>query len=183
MQIINRLAPLGAVVDDDSVPVVQLLLLRHFLGDQQQVSEQLLVLLLRARQLGDRLAGKYQQMDRRLGIDVLEHDALFVLVDEATGDYALGDLAEEGVPPSGGTLVLRHGPDGLLARAGVVGEGAAGDRRLGAVFEEGCRRSFTSCFFSRGDGERWFGYKLMIQARSILLAPGCSLSGTSQKEA
>jgi hypothetical protein len=55
-------------------------------GDEEEVAEQGSVLLLRARQLRDGLARDHEHVDGRLRVDVVEDDALVVLVDKLHGD-------------------------------------------------------------------------------------------------
>lgn len=51
VQVVDALASLNAVVDDDPEPLVQLLLLRDLLRGVQEVAEELFVTLLRLAEL------------------------------------------------------------------------------------------------------------------------------------
>ncbi len=51
----------------------------------------------RANEIGEVLFGADQQVNRRFGSDVVEHDDVFVLVEYFRGDCSFDDLAEDAV--------------------------------------------------------------------------------------
>jgi len=76
MKMENRLAPVCPVVNELSIAVGQAPLLGARSGNQKQLPEQLLIFVLRLFQHGDRLFRDDQEVDWRLGADVVESESL-----------------------------------------------------------------------------------------------------------
>ena len=85
-----------AVVHDEPV-VAQPFLLCSDTGDGEEVPDERLVRLFDSVGAGDRLAGDYEDMERRTWVDVAESDAPVVLVDDVGRQLLVGDLLEEGL--------------------------------------------------------------------------------------
>jgi len=96
VQMVDRLPSVSAGVDDRAVAMAKMLFVRDSLDCVQQVAEEIPV-FFRARQLRQRsdvFAGQNQQMDRGLGMDVMEGDRHFVFEDFPGGNFAAYDLAK-----------------------------------------------------------------------------------------
>ena len=83
VQVRHRLAGPLLAVEDQPIAVRQAQLLRQLRRDQVQMAEQLAVLRLDVRVGRDDLARDDEDVDRRLRVDVVEGDAVVVLVDDA----------------------------------------------------------------------------------------------------
>ncbi len=97
MEVGDRFAAVGAVVDDDPEAVLREAFL---LGDEahagEEVAEEVLVGGIGLGETNHRFPGNEQKVDRGLGVDITETQALIVLVNDLTGDLAIGDLLEDG---------------------------------------------------------------------------------------
>ena len=92
---VNGLAAIFSGVDDGAIALRQSLLAGDLRYDPEQMAEQRSVF---GRRFGERtevLARDNQHMDRGVGMNVGEGDALLVLVDASGGDASVDDLAEE----------------------------------------------------------------------------------------
>lgn len=76
VQVIDGLRPVFAVVDDNAVAIGQAEVSRDPFSDDQQVTEERLVLLARLRELSDRLSRNDKKMRWCLGANVMEGNAL-----------------------------------------------------------------------------------------------------------
>lgn len=94
MEMVDRLSPVFAGVDDDTISAIQLSLARNVCGDSHQMTKQGCVfgngLCLR----GDVLFGNDEEMGRCLRIDVGKGDAEIILVEAVCRDFAFHDLTE-----------------------------------------------------------------------------------------
>lgn len=96
MQVRHGFAGVRAVVDDQTEALGELKLRRDPSGHEQQMPEHRLVLSPGFGDAGDGLFGDDQQMNRGLGLDVVKHDAMFVLVLDLRGDVSIDDFLENG---------------------------------------------------------------------------------------
>lgn len=96
MDVGDALAGIGATVDDNPKAPLELELDCEFAGDDKQVAEDSLVLRLRLGKARDQLLWDYQEVNGSLGLDVMDHDAAFVLVLYLCRDLTVDDALEEG---------------------------------------------------------------------------------------
>ena len=89
MNVEDRLACPGAGIHHHAVAVGQMMLARQLRGDTVQMAEQRLIGFIGLRRGDEMLAGDYQQVYRRLGIDVVKCDAGRVLVDDPGRSFSL----------------------------------------------------------------------------------------------
>ena len=151
---VHALAPLHAVVDHDPESGVELLLLRHALRGEQEVTEERLVILRGFAQLGQAGADLGDDEEVRLGLrgDVAERQAEVVLVDDVRGDLLRDDLIEQrGLArvrqalevrlQGGGLFVAGRGGHrgGPRARRSETANGGEGPRTKRDASEEGTR--------------------------------------------
>jgi hypothetical protein len=95
VEVRHGLAGLGAVVHHQTKPALELELAGDFAGREEEVAEDGLIggrCLANAR---DHLLRNDQQMHWRLRLDVVDHDAVFILVLDARGDLAVDDFLEK----------------------------------------------------------------------------------------
>jgi len=95
VQMVDRLAAVGAGVDDQAVAVGKVLCAGDFAGGVEELAEALGVVLRGVRVRSDVVFGDDEDVDRRLRIDVGEGEGVLVLVDAGGGDFAGDDFAEE----------------------------------------------------------------------------------------
>lgn len=76
MQMIDRLSSIFAIVDHNTVSIVQVQLSGDLFTDNQQMSEQRFIFFGRLRQLRNRLLWNDQEMCRRLSTDIVEGNTL-----------------------------------------------------------------------------------------------------------
>lgn len=96
VQMRHRFARVRAVVDDEAEALLQVEFLGHLSGDQQEVPEDSLIRGGRFADPWYHLFGDDEQMHRRLGLDVVQNDAVFVFMLQAGRDFARDDFFEEG---------------------------------------------------------------------------------------
>ena len=101
----NGLTRVRAVVHHESKSVLKIQLFCDLAGNEEQVAEQGLVRGSGFANARNDLLWYDQQMDRRLRLDVMQHEAVFVLVLDFSGDFAGDNFFEEGW----------HGSEGLPA--------------------------------------------------------------------
>jgi hypothetical protein len=98
MDMENRLSGIMAVIDDHTVTAF---IKTPFGGDgpgnKEQVTDELSVRDNKTVNVGDMFFRHDERMDRRLGIDVLKSDRVFILVDDCCGDLFFDDLAKQAV--------------------------------------------------------------------------------------
>ena len=126
VQVRHGLPSVRAVVHHDPKTLRQAFVVGDFTGHEEQMPEEGCVLLVRFADTRDWLSWYYQKVDGSLRINVAQHDALIVLMNEVPGDFAIYYFAEKSF--------LRHG--GL-------------DEQQGKGF--GWRRFLESCFFNEGN--------------------------------
>ena len=96
VQVRHRFARVRAVVHDEPEALRDLKLPGNGAGGKHQMAENSLVV---RRGFGDSrndFLWYDQQMNRGLRLDVVQHDAVLVLVFNAGGDFAVDDFLEEG---------------------------------------------------------------------------------------
>ncbi len=97
MEMEHGLPGTGTVVYDEPEGVGYTELLGNLARRQHEVAEQFLVRGLGIHQARDTLLGNHQHVHRRLGVDVVDGDAVLILIDEFAGNLAADDLAENSV--------------------------------------------------------------------------------------
>lgn len=94
----NRLSGIMAVIDDHPVTAfIKTPFGGDGLGNKEQVPDELTVRDNETVNVGNMFFRHYNRMDRRLGIDVLKSDRMFIFVDDCCGDLFLDDLAKQAV--------------------------------------------------------------------------------------
>ena len=98
MDVIDGLSRMGPAVADEAVPAFGDALLSGKLPrDQVDMAYEGGVIVSEVVRAADVLAGNDEDMDRRLGVDILERDDPLVLVDDRTRYLPGYDIAEEAV--------------------------------------------------------------------------------------
>ena len=98
VQVEHGLASAFPVVDHEAEGIGDAQLLRHFARGQHEVSQQVLVLIPSVHQARDTpLLGITSTCTGCLRVDVVDGDAVIVLVEELAGNLAADDLAEYGI--------------------------------------------------------------------------------------
>jgi len=88
-------AAVGALVDDETKAVFEAEFFSEDSGREEQVAEQGFICGRGRADAGNGLLRDDQQVDGRLGSDVVEDDAAVVLVLDLGGDFAVDDFLEE----------------------------------------------------------------------------------------
>lgn len=115
MKVGNRFTAVGAVVDHQSeAALIEALILGDLRGSQQQVAEHGLIFVGGFGDPWDGLARHHQVVDRCLRRDVLEADAVVVLVQDLGGDLLVADFLEQ--------CLFSHGDGVNLTRAANSGK-------------------------------------------------------------
>ena len=99
MKVGHGFPAVGAVVDDQAVAGVgseKPLGFRDFPARHQQMAQKGCIVRLRGADAGNDPLGNDENMNRRLGTDVPEGEALIILVDDVRGDLAGDDFFEQG---------------------------------------------------------------------------------------
>jgi hypothetical protein len=90
VKVVHGLAALRAVVDDHTEAALgQALLPGYRLRDEHQVAQQRLVILTGVGQPGEAVSmfGNNQEVDRSLGADIAERQALVIIVNDRSWDF------------------------------------------------------------------------------------------------
>ena len=82
VQVKNRLAGAGAVVEDGAVAGEQVALCGKFCGDELELSEERLVIMVRVVQRSEVFPWTNENVSGRLGANVLEGEDIVVFVDD-----------------------------------------------------------------------------------------------------
>src|ERR1051326_2748642 len=82
-------------VDHQSVAILDAELRDQLDRDQMKVSDQLLILWLQIIVRRNDFPWHNEHVNRRLRIDVLERNAMLVLMDDGGGDFLVDDLEED----------------------------------------------------------------------------------------
>lgn len=90
-------ARVGAVVDDDAKAGGEVEFSRDPAGGGEQVAEQRFVAGGGFGDARDELFRDDEQMDRRLRLDIVEDDTVFVLEFDFRGDFAVDDFLKDGL--------------------------------------------------------------------------------------
>jgi hypothetical protein len=101
VEVRDGLASVGAVVDHEAIAAGELEFLRELSGNQEEVAELGFVGGCGFTDAGDGLFGNDQEVERCLGLNVVDDDAAVVFVFDLRGYFAVDDFLEEG----------RHGMD------------------------------------------------------------------------
>ena len=95
MQMRHRLPALFSAINDETIALRQTELLRQLDRDQVQVSDKLSIDLAQVSVCRDHLFGNNQNMDRRLGIDVVKSETKIVFIGDLCRDFLFDDLQEK----------------------------------------------------------------------------------------
>ena len=96
MQVVHALTTMAAVIGDDTVATFgDTLLDGDVPAGKQQLTEHLLVLILRCAHANDRLLWNHQDVHGCLGRNVSKGQHGISLIDDVRGDLAVDDLAED----------------------------------------------------------------------------------------
>ena len=109
MQMVDGLSAVGAGVDDDAISASEACVAGYLRRLREQMPEEGGVLFFGVCLRGDVLPGNDQEMGGRLGIDIGEDDAAFVLILSIGRNSAGDDLAEQAVRRHGRVTQL-EGP-------------------------------------------------------------------------
>jgi hypothetical protein len=98
MKVENRLSRPGAVVNHGAIALrFQPTLARELGRHKMKVAQQALVLRLSIRESDKVLSREHQQVDRGLGVNILERHHSFVLMNNLGRNLAVNDLAKQAV--------------------------------------------------------------------------------------
>src|SRR5579871_5096049 len=97
MQVIDGLAAVLSRVDHHAISIRQPLGAGDISSLRQQVSEKLCMVAVGVRKRGDVLAGHYQEMYRRLRLDIRKRVAFVVLINSSRRNGSRNDFAEQAV--------------------------------------------------------------------------------------
>ena len=128
MQMADRLATVGAGVDDDSIAFGEALLSCDLSGGGEELTEQFGVLGCRGGERGEVLPGDDEQVRGSLRVQVGESYDSVVFVDEFGGDCAGDDFAEDAVGNAHGLTSYDDFGAGLAKALDATG---AKERRKG----------------------------------------------------
>lgn len=101
-------AGVRTLVHDEAEAVREMEFFRDGAGDEEEMAEDCLIVGRGFADARYHLFGDDQEMDGRLWLDVVEDDAVFILVLELGGDFARDDFFEEGFGHGGGRLPTKH---------------------------------------------------------------------------
>ena len=104
MQVGHRFAGIGTIVDHDTKTFFQAQSSGHGARYDEEVTDQSFIRLGSFAKAWYQLFGYNEQMDGRLRLDVVQHDAAVVLELDARGNFSIYDFLKNG---------FRHGSDGL----------------------------------------------------------------------
>lgn len=118
---VHRLRPVAPVVDYNSEPIFQALVLGHLLGDVHEVPQELLLVFTGLAELGEPVTnlGDHQEVGGGLGIDILEGQRLIILVQHGGWDLFVDDLIEDGGRAAVRSPAGRGRSSGSAALSGV----------------------------------------------------------------
>jgi len=111
VQVGDRFAGMGPVVDHQPKALGEAQLAGHLARHEQQVAQERFVALLREAHAGDGLPGDDKEVNGSLGLDIVDHEAAVILVFDACGDFAIGNFLEEGLGGHGGEADRRARSD------------------------------------------------------------------------
>lgn len=98
MNMENGLAGIVTVIDDHPVAtLIKPFLGRNGLGNKEQVSDDFPVRDNETMNICDMFFRHNERMDRRLGVEILKSDRVFVLVDDRCRDLFFDDVAKQAV--------------------------------------------------------------------------------------
>ena len=97
MQMGNGLLAFFATVEHRAISPMQPFVGRDFLGAQEEMSDQLLIVIRQIVQRWDRLPRYNQNVNRCLGLNVPKCNALFILVHHIRRDLTIGNLLKQGL--------------------------------------------------------------------------------------
>jgi len=94
----NGLTCVMAIIDDHTITVfIKPLLGSNGPGNEEQVPDDFTVRNANAMNICDMFFGHDERMDRRLGIEILKSDRVFIFVNNRCGDLFLDDPAKQAV--------------------------------------------------------------------------------------
>merc|ERR1719341_2595351 len=119
MEMIDRLSSLNTIVNHQSVPLGQALLLGHLLGSKQEVAKQLRISILSLLYHSNSLPWNNQEVDRCLRSNIHEGNTLVIIMNKLGMNGSIKDLIKDGWarwPPSLGCLSFTHLACSILLR-------------------------------------------------------------------
>ena len=121
MQVVDRLAAVGAAVDHEPVAAGQAERARQLRGDDDEVPEHHGIVVAHVSERRDRPLGNHEHVHGGLRRHVVKREAEIVLVLDPGGDLPADDAAEDGVSHESGRPVSR--PAAACGRGGVAASG------------------------------------------------------------
>lgn len=94
MEMRHGLARIRTVVDDETKSIRQAEFFRDLSGYEEQVPQHAFVGWAAFGDAGNDLLRHDEQMNRRLRLNIVKHDALIVFMFDARGDLAINDALE-----------------------------------------------------------------------------------------
>jgi len=94
VQVGDGFAAMGTVVDHDAVARGEFEIAGDLGGNEEEVTEEGLVLGQGFADAGDQLFGNDQHMHRGLGLHIVDRDAVLILVRDLGGDFSVDDFLE-----------------------------------------------------------------------------------------
>ncbi len=138
VQVRDGLAAMRAIVDHDAKALREIELAGHGRSGQQQVAEEGLVVCIRFSNTREVGLGNHKQVHRRLRLDVVDDNAVLVLVLNPRGDFPVDDALKNRLGHASGIGMPRHVEDKHLGgRIAIelefllLGEGSGIARREG----------------------------------------------------
>merc|ERR1719341_3186585 len=119
MEMIDRLSSLNTIVNHQSVPLGQSLLLGHLLGSKKEVAQQFNISIFSFLYHSNPLFWNNQEMDRCLRSNIHEGNTLVILMNKLGRNGSIQDLVKDGWarwPPSLDCLSFPHLACSILLR-------------------------------------------------------------------
>lgn len=101
MEVGDGFAAVAAIVDDDPVTGIEVLVRCHLSGDEEEVTEQLLVFGGCLLEAWERFDGDNEEVSGGLGIDIFNGEGAVVLIEDFGRDLAGVNFLEEGTGVGG----------------------------------------------------------------------------------
>ena len=96
VQVGDAFASIRAVVDNDTEAPGEFRFFRKVAGHQQEMAQQVNVAHRCFREAWNRFSGNYEQVGRRLRIEVVDYDATVIFVGDVGGNFTVDNFLEYG---------------------------------------------------------------------------------------
>jgi len=96
MQVGDAFASVRAVVDNDTEALGKFRFFRNVAGNEQEMAQQFKVAIRCLCEAWNRFSGYYEQVGRRLGIEIVDCDATLVFVGDVGGNFTVDNFLEYG---------------------------------------------------------------------------------------